>query len=323
MRKVYYSVVVLTLLSLVIFSGCKKVNEGPFPTKPNAGGTYPDLAYITPQFPTIGNASGILIAAQVHDQKTVVVTPYQNNFEYGMAKFTNSVGNFTTLIDAGSISLNDTNLTKSNLFSYLSSASNYNINLSGSTVWKLNGNSGNNIPAFNYTLNGVYPFFTDSFTKWDNNWLPIYPRTLLALPAAPTYPLPSVVPNSTYTPTHQDSVTYNLAQTFKTDSIKHRTDSIYNATPQWTVPIKGRIFNADSVYIVLKDATGFLYHTTVAATTDSVAFTPNTFTGYQGYDVTSFIMQLNAIKYRDTTISGKNYYFLKMGSYIKYYGATK
>ncbi len=333
MKKIYYSVVALVLLSLLFFTGCKKVNEGPFPSPPNAGGTYNDLAYITPSFPNVANASGILIAVQVHNEKTVVVTPFQNNYEYGMAEFTNTPGNFSSLISAGSISLNGTSLAASSANSYLSPASNYTIGLSGSTSWQIGGVTpgGTNVPAFNYSLNGVYPFYTDSFQNWDGNWLPIYPRSLNPVPTRPTYthlpsrpvPLPTPAPawwlaDSTYYYQNMSAI-----NTYITDSTKHRTDSIYNKTPQWTVPIRGYAFNADSVCIILKDATGFLYHTTVAATTDSVAFTPNTFTGYQSYDVSSFIMELNAIKYRDTTISGKNYYFLKMGSYIKYYGATK
>lgn len=329
MKKIYYSVVVIALLLIVFFTGCKKVNEGPFPTKPNAGGTYTDLAYITPSFPTIGNAIAILIAAQVHDEKTVVVSPFQNNYEYGMAQFTSTPGNFSSMISAGSISLNGNSLTASSTNSYLSPTSNYTIGLSGSTSWQIQG--AGSVPGFNYTLNGVYPFYTDSFQNWDNNWLPIYPRKLIPLPTRPTLthlpdrpvPIPNAPPSWWIT----DSIYYyqniQTINNYITDSTKHRTDSIYNKTVQWTVPISGYVFNADSVYLILKDGTGFLYQTKVAANVDSVAFTPNTFANYPSYSVSSFVMELNAIKYRDTVVSGNKYYFLKMGSYIKYYGATK
>jgi hypothetical protein len=319
MKKIYYSVVVLTLLSIFFFTGCKKVNEGPFPSPPNAGGTYTDLAYTTPSFPTIAGASGILIAAQVHDQKTVIVTPFQNNYEYGMAEFASSPGNFSSLISANSVSLNANALTASNNNSYLSSTSNYTIGLSGSTSWQIQGNS--SIPTFNYTLNGVYPSYADSFQNWDNNWLPVYPRSLPIVPAQPT------VTHINDHSSHSDSTYYNqnlsTINTFLSDSLQYATNFSYNKAPQWTVPIRGYVFNADSVYIILKDGTGFFYQTKVATTVDSVAFSPNTFTGCQSsYDVTSFIMQINAIKYRDTVTSNGKYYFLKMGSYIKYYGAT-
>ena len=89
------------------------------------------------------------------------------------------------------------------------------------------------------------------------------------------------------------------------------------------MPIKGSVFNADTVFIILNDYNGFFYQTKVAATVDSVAFTPSSFAGYPSYNVQTLTLQINAVKYRDTIVSGKKFYFLKMGSYIKYYGATK
>ena len=329
MKKIYYSVVVLVLLSLVIFSGCKKINEGSFPAKPNAGGNTGDLVYITPQFPIVGDASGVLISAQVHNQKTVIVSLFENIYEYGMAKFTNTQGSFNNLTNVGSISLDGTSLTSAANNYYVSPTSNFTIGLGSSTAWQIQG--GSSVPAFNYTLNGVYPIFTDSFQNWANNWLPIYPRPLVTVPTPPslthlpTRPVP--IPQTPPSWWINDSTSYyqNLPaiNTYLVDSTKHSIDNAYNNKPQWTVPIRGYVFNADTVFIVLSDGAGFLYQRKIAAT-DSVAnFAPNDFAGYPGYDVSNFTMQLNAIKYRDTTIAGKNYYFLKMGSYIKYYGATK
>jgi hypothetical protein len=318
MKKIYYSVVILALLSIALFTGCKKVNEGPFPSNPPAGGTFNDLSYITPNFPTLSNATGILIAAQVHDQKTVIVTPFQNTYEYGMAQFASTPGNFSSLVSAGSISLNGTSLAASSANSYLSSTSTFSLNLGLSTYWQVG------IPGFNYTLNGVYPIYSDSFQNWNNNWLPIYPRTLVTLPTRPTIThLPSTSDPNYVTDTTYYYTNLSAIQTYLSDSLTNHINAVYNQTPQWTVPIKGYIFNADSIYIVLSDGASFFYQTEVSASVDSVAFTPNTFANYPGYNVTTFIMQLNAIKYRDTVVSGKNYYFLKMGSYIKYYGATK
>jgi len=324
MKKIYYSVVALALLSIAFFTGCKKINEGPPPFPPNANGTFNDLTYITPTFPSIANASAMLIAVQAHDQKTVIVTPFQNNYEYGMAQFSSSPGNFSSLINAGSLLVNSIGLTPSSTNSYLSPATNYTIGFTNNVSWQIGG--GNGVPAFNYSLNNVFPLFTDSFQNWADNWLPIYQRAMpfVPLPAAPTYPLPNIVPTPTYTPTHADSVTYNLAQVYKTDSASDNVVSTYNKTPQWTVPIKGYVFNADTVFIILNDFNGFFYQTKVAATVDSVAFTPNTFSvSPSSYNVATLTMQVNAVKYRDTVIHGNKFYFLKMGSYIKYYGATK
>ena len=269
MKKIYYTVAVLTLLSLVIFSSCKKINEGPFPSPTPANGNYPDLTYITPLFPSIANASGILIAVQAHNEKTVIVTPFQNNYEYGMAQFTGTPGNFNSLINAGSISLNSTSLAQSSTNNYLSSASTFSINLSGSTIWQMGGAS--NIPAFNYSLNGVYPTFTDSFQKWNNAWIPIYGAT---------------------------------------------TD-----TQTVRIPISAYANNADSVVVAFINGS-YVAQKKQAATDVQAIFHVSDFNGFPG-GITNLILQINAIKYRDTVISGKYYYLLKMGSYTKYYTPTK
>ncbi|MHB8260251.1 MAG: hypothetical protein ACYDCN_05535 [Bacteroidia bacterium] len=327
MKKVFYTIGVLAFVSITVFTGCKKINEGPFPAKPSAGGVTSDLAYTTPTFPNLSDASGILIAAQVHNLKTVIVTPFQNNYEYGMAKFTSTPGSFSNLIDVDSIWINGTNLAKSSTFSYLSSTSTFSLNFSNSTSWKLKGNG--NIPGFTYSLSGAYPTYTDSFQKWGDDWLPTYPRTLPIVPTRPTV---------THLPSHSDpnfisDSTYYYANlstinTYLSDSTLYSINTLYNTTPQFTIPIKYTVttpgvINADSVYIIFSDGAGFLYQRKVPATDSIANFAPNDFAGYPSYNVSSFIMQLNAIKYKDTVINSKNYYFLKMGSYIKYYGATK
>jgi len=318
MKKIVYASGVLAALSLTLFTGCKKDSEA-FPTKAQSNGVSTEFSYITPYFPTIADADGILISAQVYDEKTVIVTPFLNTYEYGMAKFTNTQGNFSSLFDAGTIKLNDSTLAKANDLSYLSSTSTFSLGLSGKAMWQISGNNG--VPSFNYKLNGVCPAYGYSIPSWDSKWIPIYPRTLYPLPARPT------ITHINSSSSSSDSAYYNANKTdilaYLSDSTTRYKDSVYNATNQYSVPIKNYVVNTDTVIIALMDASGFTYIRKVNAT-DSVAnFKPNDFTGYPNYDITTFNFQVNAIKYQDTTIGAKNYYFLKMGSYIKYYNATK
>ena len=319
MKKIFYtSALLIVTLSLTVFTSCKK-DEGPFPSNTQSNGVSPDLVYITPIFPNIANASGIIISAQVYDEKTVIISPFQNNYEYGMAKFTNVPGNFSSLVDVGSITLNDSNLVKSNVFSYLSSITTFSLNLSNTTSWKFGGNS--NLTGFTHTLNGVYPTYADSFQKWDSKWTPIYPRTLYPVPTRPT--ITHLNPHSTAA----DSAYYNqnvsTIKTYLSDSTTHYNDSVYNVTVQYNIPIKNYISNADSVMIAMIDGSNFSYIRTVAPTDSLAGFKPNDFAGYPEFTLATFKLQINAIKYQDTVINAKNYYFLKMGSYIRYYGATK
>ena len=272
MKKIYYSVVSIALLALFFLGGCKKVNEGPFPTRPHVDTTFSTFSYITPLFPGINDASGILISAQVHNQKTVIVTPFQSNYEYGMAQFTSTPGNFTSLVNMDSIWLNGVNLAESNTFSYLSSTSTFSINLSGSASWQLKGNS--NIPKLGYTLNGVYPTFSDSFQNWPDNWLPV--------------------------------------QKLNPDTFTVRIPINY----------KSYVTNADSVVVSFING-NYVAQQKHAATDAQAIFHSWDFPSGFPAGSTNLILQINAIKYRDTVVNSKKYYFLKMGSYIKYYTATK
>ena len=183
MKKLYYAASLLTLASLSVLTGCKK-DTTPFPTNPQNNGTYPDLVYTTPWFPTISDADGIFVSVQVTDEKTVIISPYINLYEYGMAKVANSTGNFSNLADAGAITLNDSVLIKSTALSYLSSITNYTLNLSNTAVWNIAGNGGS-IPATTFTNNVSNPTYSYATDQWDSKWTPIYPRTLYALPPRP------------------------------------------------------------------------------------------------------------------------------------------
>ena len=312
MKKIIYVSTVLATLSLTLFTGCKKDKEV-FPTKPQSNGSSSDFAYITPYFPTVSDADVIFVSAQVHNGKTVVVSPFMNTYEYGIVKAGMSKGNFTSLVSIGGVKLNDSTLYQANNLSYLSNTSTQVLGLSNKAAWQISGAN-----TFTYTLNGVCPAYGYNFTSWDNKWIPIYPRTLYTVPHRPSNPL-----------TAQDSATYpNLSYTaalavYKGDSTTYITDYNYNLTPQYTIPISNFVTNADTVIVTMFDASGFSYIRKIAADSAGIDFRPNTFKGYPSYDISTFNLQINTIRYQDTTVNSKNYYFLKMGSYIKYYGSTK
>ncbi|MEO8761050.1 MAG: hypothetical protein ABI448_09175 [Bacteroidia bacterium] len=316
MKKILYTAGVLALLSVTLFTSCKKDSEA-FPTKSQSNGVYnSNFAYITPYFPNIADADGILISAQVYDEKTVIVSPYLNTYEYGMAKFTGTKGNFSVLTNIGGIKLNDSNLVSANDLSYSSSITTTSLGLATKVKWQITGST---IPSFVYTLNGVNPAYSNGITNWDSKWVPIYPRTLYTVPPRPSNPL-----------TAQDSVTYYPVLTYtaalnvhKSDSTTRYKDSVYNVTVQYTIPFSNFVTNADTVIIAMQDATGFSYIRKASASDAGADFRPNDFTYSPSYNVTSFNLQVNVIKYQDTTVGSKNLYFLKMGSYIKYYNATK
>ena len=284
MKKIIYTAGILATLSLTLFTSCKKDTEA-FPTNPQSNGVYTEFSYVTPYFPTVADASGIFVSAQVFDEKTVVVSPFVNNYEYGMAKFTNTQGNFTSLTNFGTITLNDSTLTKASDLSYLSATSTFSLNLGHKATWVVSNNP--SIPTFTYSLNGVCPTYTNIITNWDNVWLPLPPHAEVV--SSPTY----------------------------------ASDVAYNATIQYSIPISQYALNSDTVIIAMMDGSGFSYVRKVASTDSVTSFKPNDFKNYPAVDRTTFNLQISPIKYQDTTIGSKNYYFLKMASYIKYYNATK
>lgn len=310
MKKIYYAASLLTLASLSVLTGCKK-DTTPFPTNPQSNGNYPDLVYTTPWFPTFSDADGIFISAQVTDEKTVIISPFMNEYEYGMAKVANSTGNFSSLADAGTITLNDSILNKSTALSYLSSLTNYTLNLSNTAVWNIAGSG--SVPATTFTNNVSSPTYSYTPDQWDAKWVPIYPRTLHH-PSALTY---STIPHNALDSAH-DLAAYNSALA------TYITDSTYNATNQYSIPIKLFTSNADSIFIYMTDDKGFVYKRIPSLLTDTItSFKPNDFAGYSSYDLPTFKLQINAIKYNSTMVGTKKYYFLKMASAIKYYQATK
>jgi hypothetical protein len=324
MKKFYYAASLLALASLSVLTSCKKDTVA-FPTNPQSNGNTPDLAYTTPWFPIIHDADGIFVSAQVIDEKTVIVSSYFNTYEYGMAKITNATGNFSGLTDAGAITLNDSVMVKSTALSYLSSIANYTLNLSNTATWKIAGN-GTIVPAITRILPGTNnPTYSYDVTTWDVKWAPVHPRHLYALP-----PRPAITHLTTHS-SHLDSLFYiahkDSILTYLTDSTTRVVDSTFNVTTQFIIPIKNYTTNADSVFIYMTDINGLVYKRTALPTDVEATFTPNDFANTSSYDLASFKLQVNAIKYShlDTVFGGvsKRYYFLKMASSIKYYQATR
>ncbi len=323
MKKIFYTAGVLATLSVTLFTSCKKDKEV-FPTKTQSNGNFTEFSYTTPFFPTISDADGILIAAQVSNEKTVVVSPFVNMYEYGMAKFTNTTGNFSNLADAGNVSVNDSLLVKAADASYLSTISTYSLNFNNTIKWNVSGNG--SVPTIsNYFLPaGSNPTYTNSINNWDSKWIPIFPRILYAVPNRPAYT------HLNSTSTHTDTVGHMAdiinINAFLSDSTTHNKDSTYNATNQYAIPITRFTSNADTVYIAMLDGSGFSYIRKMvpANVSDSAAnFKPNDFAGYPSFDIKTFNLQVNAIKYNSSVINSKKYYFLKMDANIKYYQATK
>jgi len=301
MKKIFYTSGLIALSAFVLFTSCKKKDKEDFPTKPNANTNTGDLVYVTPSFPsTLYDASGILVAARVTDKKVIIISPVKTTYEYGMAQFSNTPGNFVNLMDMGNIWLNDTNLTKGSTYNYLSTISNYSISLSSGVHWK--------VPNLNVdtTYTNVFPNNSDTITNWDDNWLPltytVYAKPAPVLSTDPAYPQ------------------------YKIDSTQYVKDSVADYTINYSIPISSTTQNADSVSIIFFNNAGYYYERTWSDTVSYATFRPVDFKNYPSNPGSSnLIMQKNAIKYyKNTTASpGKNYYFLQMHSDIKYYTPTK
>jgi len=281
MKKLIYTGKVLTIISLALLTGCKKDSKVEFPKQSSANGTTADFVYRTPTLPTFSDADGVLAAVYAHNYRIVTISPFEKEFEYGMAKFTNTTGNFNSLTDAGSVVLDTTLLVKASDLSYLSTATNYSINISNFAVWNVSG--AGTVPAMSYTMSAGIPshslFSNTSTSYWNDSWIPTFP---------------------------------------KNPALNH-SDSSFNTTSFAVIPIKNYVTNADSVIIIFNDGAGFNFTKKTAATDSIMTIAPNEFAGYPAYNASNLTLQINVIKYSNTIVGTKKYYFLRMTSYIKYW----
>src|ERR1700745_3307473 len=113
MKKLIYTGKFLTILSLAVLTSCKKDSKVDFPKQSLSSGNQADFVYRTPEIPNIADADGILTAVHAHNYWIISKdSPFEKEYQYGMAKFTNTTGNFSVLADADSVMVDTSNLTK-------------------------------------------------------------------------------------------------------------------------------------------------------------------------------------------------------------------
>lgn len=285
MKKLIYTGKILTILSLVVLTSCKKDSKVDFPKQATSNGNQADFTYRTPSFPDLKDADGILIAAHVRNYWVITKdSPFEKEFQYGMAKFTNTTGNFSSLADADSVVVDTSNLTKAADYSYMSNPTTYSLNFGKTNTWKVKGAGsigGTTItdpssdPTYNYFNSG-----TTGYPKYfDDTWVPTAP---------------------------------------KNPALTH-IDTVFNTTPFAVFPIKGYVQNTDSVIVTFQDDNGFSFTKKAAATDSLLTITPNELLNYPSANQNSLTLQINLVKYHNVMVGSKKYYYLKMGSYIKYW----
>lgn len=289
-------------LGLALFS-CKKDTTA-FPTQSAAGGTDGDFVYTTPTLPSISDADGILAAVHAHNYRIVVLSPFQQEYQYGMAAFTNTTGNFSMLTSGGNVTIDNMALTANSNMLYQSNATTYSIGLEGTNNWSVTGDV--SVPAMSYTDTSDLPKWTlfsthPTISYWKDEWVPVKPREI-------QYPTP--VPST-------DTVNYPQ---YQADSTKYVTDSVWNETPFLEIPLQGYVSGTDTVSIHWHDDAGFKFEKKFAATDSLATIKPNDFKNMQTYSSTAdFMMEVNLIKYNAVLTGGKKYYYLKMSSHMKYW----
>jgi len=272
---------VLALSLALLSTSCKK-DTGEFPKAPSGGGTTGDFVYGSPTLPAIADADGILSATDVHNYRISTISPFERQYQYGMAAFTNTTGNFTSLTSGGSVTVDTSNLTASSALMYQSYPTTYSLSFASNVTWNVTG--AGSVPAMTYTVTSAMPSWTlfsnpaSNISYWKDEWIPVYPKT--------------------------GGTT---------------ADSIFNATAFATIPIKDYVSNADTVIITWHDNAGFKYTRKVPATDSITVFRPNDFAGYQVYAQADLKMEINLVSYNSVIAGGKKYYFIRMGSYIKYW----
>ncbi len=332
MKNSIYTVKFLVLaVSVSFLASCKKDTVA-FPKQTLSNGTTGDYIYGTPSLPVIKDADGILAAIHVHNYRILTISPFEKEFQYGIAAFTNTSGNFTSLTSGGSVTVDTSNLTPSLAFLYQSYPTTYSLNFSSNVSWNVTG--AGSVPAMTYTLvngNPSYSAFANSaasgFSYWKDEWVPTYPKILnkplpvVPKPAAAAPPMPNHADTLRWkhdVKVHDSLNVYYLV--YHTDSLKFKTDSLYNETPFAKIPIKLFSTNTDTAIISWHDNAGFNYTRKAPGTDTLVKFKPNDFLGYPAFSQEAdFKMEINLVNYNMVTSGGKKYYYIRMGSYVKYW----
>ncbi len=189
----------LILAGTFLFTSCKKKDDtAPEDTTPTTtGSTTGGSASNNPITPQLSDADGVLIATTANVTQSIPGATITVNVSMGsaIASLYSSTGG-STLVDGGSVTANDSTLTKQSNNSYIFTPKSTGISYSSSSRWSVSGNAGNSIPAFTYTANGF--------------------------PSAPTTPNPSSISKaSAYTMTttsvsNADSLCFQITSGSKT-----------------------------------------------------------------------------------------------------------
>lgn len=143
-----------TALSLLILAGCGKTKIDPKPTVPTA----PQAAT-----PTIRNTSGTLVALRTDFTYNMAQAPVPVtlSIETGVAAFYNTTP--TTLLDAGSVSVNGNGLDKQSNNAYTKTATPglstpTDLGFGSGASWNVGGSS--SVPAFTYAHTVSFPTYS-------------------------------------------------------------------------------------------------------------------------------------------------------------------
>lgn len=141
----------LAICFAIVFTSCKKkenTTEEPAPTTTGSTTTptvAPETHYIPADF---NDANGMLVITKSVTKQTTASSSSESSSNYGTAKFTTTPNNFTTMVDAGSVSVNASSFTQNPDYSY------YNISTflfsSPIATWSVAGTP--TISAFTYSL---------------------------------------------------------------------------------------------------------------------------------------------------------------------------
>lgn len=153
----------MTIPALAIMLGvasCDKATTTTTPTTPsNPTPTTPSAP--TPMTPSIGGSYwGVLVALKMEFSYNVTGSPFPVSLDYdmGLATFYNGAGS-STMVDAGTVSVNSNNLEKQTNNSYYVSATTgltpSSLGYNSGVQWQVAG--GNGIPSINYTHTGSFP----------------------------------------------------------------------------------------------------------------------------------------------------------------------
>ncbi|MBW7913500.1 MAG: hypothetical protein H3C54_07350 [Taibaiella sp.] len=154
-----------TIPALAIMLGvasCDKTTTTTTPTPTTPTPTTPTAP--TPVTPTVGgNFWGVMVALKMEFSYNVTGAPFPVSLDYDMAvaNFYNGAGS-STVVDAGTVSVNSNNLEKQTNNSYYKSATTgmtpSSLGYSSGVQWQVAG--GNGIPSINYTHTGSFPEYS-------------------------------------------------------------------------------------------------------------------------------------------------------------------